>query len=562
VRPNGERDLAPQPGRTGHLCYTEPGVLEITKDDIRSYYSGVHARDLGMSDHSVRLNPHNNGWSANAIYGRTISLLPHDSFIACGCDDCAEFIHPDWGESGKYSELVWQFIEKMAGWLEQDYPDKLITCLAYSYYSERPPELTSLPENVIVGMCPRTYARTANDLDPDHYADLMRMVGEWSQVNDRKMLIWLHHLYRHRQERLTGVPMLLTGLYDKLFRDLAPHANLMHIELDSDSITLEHLNRYVMLRLLYNPNQSAEALVEDYARSFYGPGAEIVQTMLRDIEARGNAAAIAQASSTNVWEQHFTEEAVAGYRTQTDALLAATEGTRFASAADVFSRWFVGEIERGREMYVHQVKEVAEGGGAGVSIRQLVGEIAVDGSLDEEGWAGSSRVNLVSNVDGSRTQYKTDLRQLRATDDLYFGFTCYDPNARELPTNQGETDSVEIFLDPQHDHDGYYWMWIDLAGRLADWAFDHAGDPPNKAWESGAEVATKVYDDRWVVEVRLPRANMTGGVPRPIGRPWGANYCRSMQTPPRTEDTFSSWSPLIRGKFHQPDLFAHIFFVK
>ncbi|GAH49341.1 unnamed protein product, partial [marine sediment metagenome] len=52
------------------------------------------------------------------------------------------------------------------------------------------------------------------------------------------------------------------------------------------------------------------------------------------------------------------------------------------------------------------------------------------------------------------------------------------------------------------------------------------------------------------------------GLERPDGRPWGANYCRSMQNPPRPEDRFSSWSPLIRGKFHQPDLFAHIFFVK
>lgn len=562
LRPNGERDLAPQPGRTGHLCYTEPGVLEITKADITAYFSGAHARDLPLSNHRIALNPHNRGWPASAIYGRTVSLLPHDSYVACQCEDCREFIHEDWGPSGQHSELVWQFVEKMAKWLQQEYPDKLITCLAYSSYSERPPDLTSLPENVIVGLCPRAYAKTSNDVDPENYADLMRIVNDWSRVNDRKMLIWLHHLYRYRQQRYKGIPMLLTGLYERLFRDLAPHADLMHIELDPDSIMLEHLNRYVMLRLLYNPNLSAEALVEDYARSFYGPGADIALALLRDVEARGNAAAAAHAASTTVWEEHFTGEAVAGHRAQADQLLQVTAGTRFAAAADLFSRWFVGEIERGRDLYVHHVKEVAEGEGTRVSIRQLVGEIAVDGSLDEEGWQRSSRVSFVSNVDGSPTQYKTELRQLRATENLYFGFTCYDPNARELPTKQGETESVEIFLDPQHDHDSYYWLWIDLGGRLEDWAFEHAGAQPDKDWESGAEVATKVYDDHWVVEVRLPRSSMTDGLERPDGRPWGANYCRSMQNPPRPEDRFSSWSPLIRGKFHQPDLFAHIFFVK
>ncbi len=562
VRPNGERDLAPQPGRTGHLCYTEPGVLEITKRDIDAYFAGVHAEEIGLSAHRIALNPHNNGWPANAIYGRTVSLLPHDSFIACACDDCRPFIHEERGTAGQYSELVWQFVVRAAEWMQQAHPDALAICLAYSYYSERPPDLTSLPENVIVGMCPANYARTSRDVDPENYADLMRMVGEWSVVNDRKMLIWLHNLYRYREVRRKGQPMLLTGLYERLFRDLAAHANLMHVEQDADSIMLEHINRYAMLRLLYNPNLEAEDIVADYARSSYGPGAQLVIDMLADIEARGNAAAIAAASSTAVWEEHFTEEVVAGYREQTDELLDVTAGTRFADAADLFSRWFVSEIERGRELYVHHVKEVAEGEGAGVSIRALVGEIAIDGVLDEEGWEGSARVSFVNNIDGEPTQWPTELRQLRAPEDLYFAFTCYDPNAAGLPTKQGEADSVELFLDPQHDHDSYYWLWIDLGGRIEDWRFPGGGEPVDKDWESGVEVATRQYDDRWVVEVRVPRASMQDGLERPDGRPWGANFGRSTHAPPQPQDQFSCWSPLIRGKFHQPDLFGHIFFVK
>ncbi len=562
LRPNGERDLAPQPGRTGHLCYTEPGVLEITKRDIDAYFAGVEAAEMGLSAHRVRLNPFNRGWPASAIYGRTVSLLPHDSFIACACEDCAPHIHEEWGEDGKYSELVWQFVVRVAEWMQEAHPDALAICLAYSYYSERPPDLTGLPENVIVGMCPANYARTSRDLDPDNYADLMRMVREWSSVNDRPMLIWLHNLYRYREPRRKGIPMLLTGLYERLFRDLAEHANLMHVEQDADSIMLEHLNRYVMLRLLYNPNLEAEEIIADYARSFYGPGAQIVSDMLADIEARGNAAAVADASSTAVWEEYFTEEVVSGYREQTNRLLEATADTRFADAADLFSRWFVGEIERGRELYVHNVKEVAESPGGRVSIRALVGEITINGVLDEEGWERSSRVSFVNNIDGEPTQFRTELRQLRAPENLYFAFTCYDPNAAALPTKEGETDSVEIFLDPQHDHDSYYWLWIDNAGRMLDWHIPGGGEPTDEDWESGAEIATRLYDDRWVVEVRLPRASMTDGLQTPDGRPWGANFCRSMRNPPQPRDQFSGWSPLLRGKFHQPDLFGHIFFVK
>ncbi len=562
LRENGERDLLPQTGRTGHLCYTEPGVVEITKRDIEDYYAGKTAEEIGLSAHRIALNPSNGGWPANAIYGRTVSLLPHDSFRGCECEDCLALTRKDAERPRWHSDLVWQFIGTMADWLQESYPDKLITCLAYSSYTERPEDLTTLPENVVVGLCPANYARTHNDVKEENYQDMMRIVQNWSSVNDRPMLIWLHHLYRYRAPRRQGVPMLLTGVLGRMFRDLAPHANLMHVELDSDSIMLEHLNRYVMLKLLYNPNLDPAELVEDYARSFYGPGGDIVLTMLRDVEVRSMKVGETSASSIETWEEYFTEEVVAGYREQADEVVRLTEGTDYAENARVFSKWFVGAIEEGRMLYVRNVKEVGETAEANVSIRALVGDITVDGALDEEGWQGSSVRNFISNLDGQKTQWPTEIRFLRAPEDLYFGFTCYDPNSATLPEGQGEADSVEIFLDPEHNHDNYYWLWIDLAGRIEDWYHEGGGEPADKTWESNAEVAIQKYEDRWVVEVRLPRASMAGGLIRPDGRPWGANFARSTNKPPRPEDQFSCWSPLLRGKFHQPDLFAHIFFVK
>ena len=562
VRENGQRDLAPQPGRTGHLCYTEPGVLEITKSDIDAYYAGVPGAEMGFIPHSVRLGTYNNGWSASAIYGRTISLLPHDSFIACQCEDCAPYVHPDRGYGAQNSELVWQFVEKMADWLKDAHPDSLITCLAYSSYSERPPDLERLPDNVIVGMCPALYARTHNQVAEDHYQDMMRMVDEWSGVNDRKMLIWLHHLYRHRAQRRTGVPMLLTHHAQRLFRELSQDANMMHIEMDSDSLMLEHLNRYVFLRLLYNPNLDVDQIVDDYARSFYGPGAEIALAILKDVEARSMDVARDEPGPVAVWEEYFTEEAVANYRVQADALLAATEGTRYAQAAELFSRWFVGRVEEGRALYVRNVKAVAESDAGRVNMHQVQGPISIDGVLAEEDWDFSEVTGFVNNQDGEPTMHATDLRLLYGPENLYVSFTCHDPNAADLSTGEGETDSVEFFFDPQDDADSYYWWWVDMAGRTLDWRFPGGGAPTDKDWESGVEVATSVEDDRWIVEVRIPRGSMDDGMVDPADRPWGANFGRSMRKPPVEKDMYSCWSPLIRGKFHQPELFGEIFFVK
>ncbi|MDP6354062.1 MAG: DUF4838 domain-containing protein [Planctomycetota bacterium] len=563
VRPSGERDLQPQPGRTGHLCYTHPGALEITQRDVDDYFAGKDGKEMGFTTHSRTLNPFNRGWSASANYGRTVSLLPHDSFRGCECENCLEFTSKEGDRAAMHSRLVWQFVEKAANWMKDAHPEKLITCLAYSSYSERPPKLRKLPENVVVGMCPAQYARTHNTVEEAHYKDLFRMVNEWNSVNERPMLIWLHHLYRHRSERRRGVPMLLTKHLARMFKDLSKHANLATIEIDTDSIMLEHINRYVMLRILYNPNLDPEELVADYAKNFYGPGADIVLPMLKDIEARSIAVAGTYANNIDVWEKHFSQELMKEYRVRADALVAKTKGTKYATAADWFSRYFIGAMEKGRAIYVRDVKNVLARKDANVSIRQLVGEIKIDGDLNEEGWQRSSKRKFISNVDGKMTEWRTEIRFLRAPEHLYFAFTCFDPNTLTLPDRKGEADSIEFFLDPEHDHDSYYFVQIDIAGRVNyEWYFEGGGEPPDRTWRSGLARAIKRTKDRWVVEIKLPRKSIIDGLIRPDGRPWGANFGRSTGNPPRPEDRFSCWSPLLRGKFHQPDLFGHLYFAK
>ncbi|MCK5804044.1 MAG: DUF4838 domain-containing protein [Lentisphaeria bacterium] len=563
VRDNGERDLKPQKGRTGHLCYTHPGVLEITKKDIDSYYDGVNTKDLGFSKHRTTLGVHNHGWPESAIYGRSVSLLPHDSFRGCECPNCLAITHKDRPRPAWHSELVWQFVVNMAEWMGGVHPEKFIICLAYSSYSERPDNLTTLPGNIVVGMCPARYARTANDVKEENYQDLMRMVREWSALNERPMLIWLHHLYRHRQERRRGMPMLLTSLYEKMFRDLEPHANMMHIEVGADSITLEHLNRYVMLRLLYNPALSAEELVEDYALSYFGEGGEFIAPLLKDMEQRCLAAAAESANSIDFWEKHFDGETLKNYRLQTNRMLERVKGTPSEEHGNIFSKWFIGVIEDGRARYVRDVKTVAESKGSSVSIRLQVGDIKVDGILDEEAWRRSAVLTrFLSNVDGRPTKQRTEVRLLRSPEYLHFAFICHDPRSRMLPTMKGDVDYIEIFLDPEHDHDSFYQLLIDTEGRIGDWYHEGGGEPVDATWDSQAVVAVQRHDDRWVMEIRLPRTVIKDGLVRPVGRPWGANFCRTMGSPAAEKDQFSCWSPLLRGKFAQPGLFAHIFFVK
>jgi Domain of unknown function (DUF4838)/Carbohydrate family 9 binding domain-like/Glycosyl hydrolase family 67 N-terminus len=562
IRQSGKRDLKPETGRTGHLCYTHPIQPELAVSDFKAYRDGAYAKDFGFSAHRVAVNPGNRGWPSSAIYGRTMSLLPHDSFRSCFCPNCQKLVRKDLDYPALNSGLVWQFIIKTAKRMEKELPGTLAFCLAYSSYSEKPEWLTKLPENVVVGLCAATYARTHNCVGDKYYNDYFRMVKEWSVVNKRPMLFWHHHLYRYRKESRLGVPMQMPHFLVKLFRDLADHGNLMHVELDQETVILEHVNRYVMMKALYNPDLNVDALLADYAKSFYGPGAPIVAAMLKDVETRSMQVAGLRTNTIDTWEKQFTEESVKGYRTQADKLVEVCTGTPHEEAAKIFSEHFVGAIERGRTRYVTQVKAVANAKGSGISIRLKTKAVVIDGKLDDPGWTGSSKLYFGSNVDGERTKWQTAVRHLRSPDMLYFSFRCINPASPKIPTGKGEGETVEIFLDVEHNHDSYYWLEVDTGGRLQDWYFEGGGEPADKTWKSGAKVAVKQYKGYYVVEVALPRKSMKDGIARPFKRPWGGNFCRATYKPARAKDKYSTWSPMLRGRFHQPDMFGHLHFVK
>ena len=103
---------------------------------IDAYFAGRTAREMGMSDHQVALNPHNRGWSAYATYGRSVSLLPHDSFTGCQDQGCLAVTREDLPFTQRHSRLVWPFVIRVAEWIQQAHPEAFVINLAYASYTE------------------------------------------------------------------------------------------------------------------------------------------------------------------------------------------------------------------------------------------------------------------------------------------------------------------------------------------------------------------------------------------------------------------------------------------
>jgi len=557
--PTGRRDLPPASHRTGHLCYTHPEVFEQTRLDVEAFFDGKAAGARGIPERYHA--PDNRGWGIAACYGDSVSMLPHDSFRPCQCPDCKPRQRPAAERWEKNSALVWPFVVKVAEAAELRFPEKLVFCLAYSSYTEIPADLKRLPDNVVVGLCPhigpRKHNKTYNLTTPEARARVVELATRWRGMNRLPLLGWFHHLYGYSTQRC-GVPMLIPHSLAALCRDLVPHARLMLVEFDPDFIILEHLNRYVLQRVLYDPNEDVDAILDDYCASFYGPAADVIRPVLADVEARSEEVARTGAGRIRIWEECFPESALQGYRRAADRAVELTRDTPHAVAADVFSRHFVGVMERGFQLYVTELRDMADSPAACVASRRIAEPIAVDGKLAEPAWQAPAASNrFLSNATGKPIAWNAELRILHDSDNLYVAFTCHDPKTPERSIAEGAADYVEIFLDPDHNHRDYYWLMVDAAGRVTDIRFPGAAAKPDQGWQSGAQAAATRRADRWHLEISLPlravgNASLQGK--------WGANFCRTLHVPPKRVDRFSSTSPLMRGAFHQPDLFGHLTF--
>lgn len=565
--PDGKRSFEITKSRVG-LCYTQEGVFRETMADVEAFFSGKTPETRQIRTFYTahlppyyRKHPLNNGWLTSVCLSNVFSLLPSDGVRFCRCENCGKLIEKSPSGVESHSRLIWGFVDQVARACLERFPNKKLSCLAYTSYKEVPEGLTSLPKNVLVGMCPYPLSLTYSLTKPSNHDRYMQLVKRWHALNGQPLLIWDHHMYRYFNRDKKGVPMVLPHLLARHIKELSQYARWMLFQEDPDSLAFENLNGYVVHRLLWNPQLDIEALLDDYFNNLYGPAAPIIRKVMADIERKSEQIGAANVGLFTIWDEHYPPEVVVGYRKAVNEALIATKGTPHEEATSAFSKFFIGAMEQACFNYVETVKKVVHRKDMIMSCSPAAGRIKIDGAVSEEAWKKSStRGYLFNNVDGQKTKWPTELRIAHDEDLLYVSFVCFDPEAQKRKPGL-QQDYLEIFLDPERECEKYYWVMIDNDGSIMQQAlFKDGGDQVDHTWQSEAKIGAKKYPDRWIVEVALPLENLGGDVIDELGgEMWGANFCRTMSAPDR-KDRFSGFSPVLRGAFHRPDSFGAILF--
>lgn len=296
LQPDGTRDQSKSPDRA-RLCVSNRELIEaIAKEKIEE----------------LTRNP--------GVLG--VSIAPNDGgrTTFCTCPKCEALDSPkgrkvmlwdftkkdrrDFEHVALTDRMVW-FWNAVAERVAKAHPDKLLVVDAYSVYAPPPAERTLHP-NLVVRFAPLGYHSDA------YRQESLKDWDAWSKAA-KKIFFRPNLMLLGRRD---GMPLVYAHKFGADFRYLANHSML---GTDFDACchhwATQGLNYYVVARLHWDPEQDADAIVEDYCRAGFGPAAKSVRRYFDKLEKLTDTVAAKEAKPASI----FAPEAVADLRKDLDS---------------------------------------------------------------------------------------------------------------------------------------------------------------------------------------------------------------------------------------------------
>jgi hypothetical protein len=181
---------------------------------------------------------------------------------------------------------------------------------------------------------------------------------------------------------------------------------------------------------------------------------------------------------------------------------------------------------------------------------RATGPIELDGRLDEPTWgAAPVASDFIQNDprEGEPATFDTEVRLLYDDDALYIGVFARDDAPGDIIVNElrkdyntGNADGFQVVIDTFHDERNGYQFAVNPAGAKWDAQMANEGRENNANWDGVWDVKTRIAEDGWYAEIRIPFRTLKFGPD--TRQTWGINFQRRL----RRLNENSYWSPLQR----------------
>lgn len=183
----------------GHVCFSHDELFRQVVADIVDYFE---------KNPTQKFHP----------------VMPGDGLAGhiCQCTDCQSEMEPEKGRSGRYSEHVWGFVNRVAREVGKEFPDRIVTCCAYGGYKDVPEGIRFEP-NVSVTICRNSGGAGGNYVthrNPAFLQESRTILDAWAKVVPN-IYIWDYHNLRWNV-MMKGVPVIAPhGIAEELRHDRA-----------------------------------------------------------------------------------------------------------------------------------------------------------------------------------------------------------------------------------------------------------------------------------------------------------------------------------------------------
>jgi len=247
--------------RNAQLCLSDPEVLNII---VQSIFEAKAANPERM----------------------VFTVCPMDWHGYCECAECRKLDQANGGPSG----TVHWFVNRVAEKVSAQYPDVYILGLAYAYYLE-PPRHERMHPNVIIQIATSPQLHGGCGVHAFETCEKMqnvaKLVKAWGKKCDN-LALWYYAV--NFWDYFMPFPNLY-ALGDNLrfFRDHQVTAAFIQMNYRTKSCADADLRSYLAAKLLWNPDQDVDVLIDEFLEGVYGAAAPPLEKYLKLMQAMVDA---------------------------------------------------------------------------------------------------------------------------------------------------------------------------------------------------------------------------------------------------------------------------------
>jgi len=226
---------------------------------------------------------------------RYFEVFPHSAYLSvgvqddhavCECERCTPAYEkfksaatdPKHIRGMGFSELYWQFVDRLARRFQERLPGKLVVALVYG--PARFPPTFKMPPNVVLF----TNFHIA-ELDADRILAVDPATGKSKLVNVlEKCAVYGNHDWYHGNGYL--IPRIYSGYWSRYMRTLSAHVEGAYAHTECyPNWGLDGPKFYIMNRLWWDPDADVEAILKQFCDDMFGPASAPMQGYFKALEA-------------------------------------------------------------------------------------------------------------------------------------------------------------------------------------------------------------------------------------------------------------------------------------